>query len=55
MDERPLGPSADDKSGPPSMLFGGGEMAAGYTISSEVPLGDGILDSDSSGTAIVVM
>lgn len=52
--ERSPGPPADDNFGSPSMLFGGGEMAAGYTISPEIPW-DGILDSDSSGTAIVVM
>lgn len=54
MKERPLGPSADDEFGPPSMLFGGGEMAAGYMISSETSW-DGRLDSDSSDTVIVVM
>lgn len=54
MENRPLGPSADDKSGPLSKLFGGSEMAAGYMISSTNPW-DGRLDNDSSGTAIVVM
>lgn len=54
MKERPLGPSADDKFGAPSLLFGGGEMAAGYMISSGRSW-DGRLDSDSSGTVIVVM
>lgn len=54
MEERSLGPSADDKLGPPSKLFGGSEMATGYTMPLEGPW-DEILDKESTGTIIVVM